>query len=275
MNDKPSEVEVIAYLYGELEGEEKLKLDRYFMEHPEEWQKVQRLQDTREVMSRVEEKEVIAPPVLMNEDSSTVSFWKSSWTRQVMAIAAGLVVVLVSARLLDLHISYSDQELRIGFGAQPSSGATLTAEQVQRMIDRSNEAEQSLIETQLSASQAKLDKTIQETLTSNGRQMQALANQVTAASQSQIREFVATLTRDQLTQMRDYVQLSAADQRKYADNLVTDFAKYLREQRTQDLNMYQTRFSRLEQTADEWKTETEQILASIISKGQKEQQNNY
>jgi hypothetical protein len=110
-----------------------------------------------------------------------------------------------------------------------------------------------------------LDQTVRTTLASNTSQIKDLVRKASNASQADIRNFVSTMQRDNLAQLRDYLQLSASDQRKYTDNLIVEFSKYLQEQRTQDLNMYQTRFSRLEQNTDQLKTETEQILASIIS----------
>lgn len=271
MSYKPSEVEMISWLYGELEGEDKLKVDRYFQEHPEEKQKLHELQSVRDVISHIGEKEVIAPPLFMDQGAKTVPLWKSTWVRNIMGVAAALVLLLVSARLVDLQVSYSERELRIGFGPNITRTHSLTEEEVKDLIQQSNIENQQ----QFDARQAKLDETIRKSLAANSQQIDALVKQVSTASQAQVREFVATLTRDHLAQTRDYVQLSAADQRKYADNLIMDFAKYLQEQRSQDLNMFQTRFSRLEQNTDELKTETEQILASIISNGQQTKQSNY
>jgi len=110
----------------------------------------------------------------------------------------------------------------------------------------------------------------------NNSSMKQMAKELSSVSRDEIRSFIATLQKDNLTQVRDYLQLSASDQRKYTDNLVVEFSKYLQEQRTQDLNMFQTRFSRLEQNTDQLKSETEQILASIVSNTpQQVQQSSY
>jgi hypothetical protein len=112
----------------------------------------------------------------------------------------------------------------------------------------------------------------------NSASVEKLAKQLSAtsaASKDDIRTFVASLQKEYLTQVNDYLQLSVNDQRKYTDNLVSEFSRYLQEQRTQDINMYQTRLSRLEQNTDDLKSETEQILASIISNTQQVQQSSY
>jgi hypothetical protein len=227
-------------------------VDKYFQENPEELKKMQHLRDVTSVMGSIEDKEVIAPPIFM-DDAKTISFWKSNSFRTVISIAASFLVLITAAKLLNLNISYSDNELRIAFGEKKeittpaTTSPSLTADDVQKMIDSS------------------LDQTVRTTLASNTSQIKDLVRKASNASQADIRNFVSTMQRDNLAQLRDYLQLSASDQRKYTDNLIVEFSKYLQEQRTQDLNMYQTRFSRLEQNTDQLKTETEQILASIIS----------
>ncbi len=69
MNYKPDENTLIAYLYGELDEKEQEKLGRYFQEHPEELKHVQSLAGVRDSLSTVNDKEVIAPPVFMEDHS--------------------------------------------------------------------------------------------------------------------------------------------------------------------------------------------------------------
>jgi len=74
--------------------------------------------------------------------------------------------------------------------------------------------------------------------------------------------------------MKDYFQLSAADQKKYMENLLVDFSSYLQEQRKQDLQFVQTKVNSLEKNNNQFKQETEQILTSLISNPGKKK-NNY
>ena len=86
------------------------------------------------------------------------------------------------------------------------------------------------------------------------------------ASQDQVRTFVASLQEDNLKLMKEYLQLSSSEQKTYVEALLVDFSKYLQEQRKQDFQLFQTRMSSIEKNTDQFKQETEQILASIISK---------
>jgi hypothetical protein len=85
------------------------------------------------------------------------------------------------------------------------------------------------------------------------------------ASQEQVKLFVSGLQNDNLKLMKDYLQLSSTEQKKYVENLLVDFSKYLQEQRNQDLKLFQTRVNSIEKNTDLFKQETEQIITSLIS----------
>jgi hypothetical protein len=281
MSYKPDESILISWLYGELDAAEKAKVEKYFQENPDELKKMRQFGDVSNIMGTIRDKEVIAPPLFMDDDKKVVSFWRTNSFRTITAIAASFLLLLVAARLLNTQASYSNGELRISFGrpttipAENTSIPGVTAQQVQQMIDESSRKNQENLETRLAENRTELDAAVRHSLVSNNAQINDLVKQASTASQTDIRAFVATLQRDNLAQMRDFLQLSASDQRKYTDNIIVEFSKFLNEQRTQDLNMVQTRFSRIEQNTDELKNETEQILASIISNSPQVQQSSY
>jgi hypothetical protein len=271
MSYKPDESILISWLYGELDEAERTKVETYFQENPEELKKVRQLGDVKDIMGSMRDKEVIAPPIIMDDKGGrVVSFWRSNSFRTVATIAASFLLLLIAAKLLDVQVTYGDNELKISFNKKAENkidtpvSSSLTALEVQQMIDQS-----------MAQNREELDEAIRANLANNTSQINDLVRQAANASQTDIRNFVSTLQRDNLAQMRDYLQLSAADQRKYTDNLIVEFSKFLQEQRSQDLTMFQTRFSRLEQNTDELKTETEQILASIISNSPQVQQSSY
>jgi hypothetical protein len=86
--------------------------------------------------------------------------------------------------------------------------------------------------------------------------------------------FVAGLQEQNLKLMQDYFKLSSSEQKKYMENLLTDFSSYLQEQRKQDLQLVQTKMNYLEQNNNQFKQETEQILTSLISSPNRNK-NNY
>jgi ribosomal protein L15E len=92
-----------------------------------------------------------------------------------------------------------------------------------------------------------------------------LLKESSAASQDQIREFVAGIQAENLKVVKSYFQMNSTEQKKYVEGLLVDFSKYLQQQRNDDLQVVQTQLKSLQQNTDLFKQETEQILTSIIS----------
>jgi len=269
MNYKPDEGTLISYLYGELSADEAAKVQVYLQANPEELQKWQALSNTKEVMSHVQDKEVIAPPIFM-DDTKVVSFWNNNYFKTVMSIAASVLFLMVAGKLLGTEINYQQGELKISFSgkkvqtenpAQP----LLTEDKVQEMIQSSLAKNNEVIAANWTEDQKRLSQSIRKNLDQNSRKIDELMKTASDASQEQVRGFVASLQNDNLKLMKDYFQLSAADQKKYTESLLVDFSEYLKEQRKQDLMILQTRVNSIEKNTDQFKQETEQILANIIS----------
>jgi hypothetical protein len=269
MNYKPDEGTLISYLYGELSADEALKVQAYLQAHPEALKKLQALGDTKNILHQVQDKEVIAPPIFM-DDAKVVSFWQNSYFKTMMSIAASLLFIMVAGRLLGTEINYSSGELKISFGGkkeQPTQlmQPSLTEDKVQEMIQSSLAKNNEVITTGWSEDQKKLSQSIRQNLDQNSKKIDALMKTASDASQEQVRGFVASLQNENLKLMKDYFQLSTTDQKKYTEGLLVDFSEYLKEQRRQDLMMLQTRVTSIEKNTDQFKQETEQILAGIIS----------
>lgn len=260
---------LMAYLYGELAATEAEKVQSYLQTHPEELKKLQGLVELRTVISHIQDQEVIAPPLFM-DDANVKPLWQSNYFKAVMSIAASLLFLMVAGKFLGTEISYSKGELAINFGGkkepvkeivQPS----LTEEKVKEMIQNSLASNNEIITSNWTEDQKRLSQSIRQNLDQNSKKIDALMKGAADASQAQVRGFVASLQNENLKLMKDYFQLSTADQKKYTEGLLVDFSEYLKEQRRQDLMILQTRVNSIEKNTDLFKQETEQILASIIS----------
>jgi small-conductance mechanosensitive channel len=269
MNYKPDEGMLMAYLYGELTATEAEKVQLYLQQHPEELKKLQGLGELRTVISHIQDQEVIAPPLFM-DDANVKPLWQSNYFKTVMSIAASLLFLMVAGKFLGTEISYSNGELAINFSGkkepikeivQPS----LTEEKVKEMIQNSLVSNNEVITANWTEDQKRLSQSIRQNLDQNSKKIDALMKGAADASQAQVRGFVASLQNENLKLMKDYFQLSTADQKKYTEGLLVDFSEYLKEQRRQDLMILQTRVNSIEKNTDQFKQETEQILASIIS----------
>ncbi len=284
MNYKPDEATLISYMYGELDAKETEKVLQYFQQNPEALQQFRQMADALDVMRTVEDKEVIAPPVFVDHDSHIKPFWQSAYFKTSMSIAASFMLILLASKLLGLEINYSSGELRIGFGgkqpirqeiAEPANTNLLTQSQVQEMIDSSLKKNNDVLAANWTETQQRLDKSIKNSLAQNSQKIDDLMKTTSQASEEQVRAFVANMQSDNLRLMKDYLQLSTKEQKQYVETLLVDFSSYLKEQRNQDLQLFQTRMTSIEKNTVQFKQETEQILASIISSGGKQLKNSY
>ncbi|MBL0742958.1 anti-sigma factor family protein [Chryseolinea lacunae] len=279
MSYKPTEHDLMAYLYGELEGDERAALEQYLLEHADARLELEKLQGLRRTLAQVKDKEVIAPPIFVG-DRQQHYFWHTPYFKTIVSIAASLLIVMLVGKLAGLNIRYQQNELKISFnGGAPetvpvapatapptiASAPTLTQQQVQDMINTSVQQNNAALQASLSATEQKLNASIRQSLALNSGQVDNLVKQASSASQQQVRDFVASLQTENAKLVKSYFQLSANEQKQYVEGLLVDFAKYLQQQRNDDLQIVKTQINSLQQNTDLFKQETEQILTSIIT----------
>lgn len=273
MSYKPDESVLMAYLYDELSGEERVLVEKYLLENPAALKELESLKFLRTVMTHVEDKEVIAPPIVI-EDSNQRFIWNAPYLKTIVSIAASLLLLMVAGSLMDIKLKYSDNQVSLSFGEQTeqvtapaTSGSGMTPEQVQQMINASMQQNNQVVQASFEESRQKLDASISKNLAMNSTKINNLVQQASRASQDEIRRYAASLQNQNQQLVKDYFQLSTNDQQKYIEGLLVDFSKYLQQQRNNDLETLQARLTGIEQNTTVFKQETEQILASIISNG--------
>lgn len=277
MNYKPDEATLMAYLYGELSPEETEKVQLYLQEYPDELAKLQSFKSVRDVMTHVQTKEVIAPPIIMAGDNVR-PLWQHTYVRVMVGMAASLFFLMVAGKILGTEIGYQQGELKISFGEKrvvTETAPALTEAQVQSMIETSLQKNNQVLTANWNEEQKKLSRSIASNLDLNSKRIDGLMKTASQASQEQVRTFVASLQSENLKLVKDYFKLSTEDQKKYMESLLVDFSSYVKEQRKQDLMLMQTRVASLEKNTDQFKQETEQILASIISTPLSKNKNSY
>jgi hypothetical protein len=277
MSYKPDEKDWMAYLYDEMEEEDKRKFEKYMLQHPEARQELEKYQNLRKILFSAEDKEVIAPPIFVSDNPWANSrgrqlFWHTPYFRMITTVAASLLVVILVGKLTGTQLMVSDHEFRLTFGDVPPTSpvpagntASLSPEQVQQMINASVERNNTLVQASLEETQKKLDASIRSNLAQSSGKIDRLVREASSASQDQIRQFVDGIRAENMEQVKDYFQLTSTEQKKYIENILVDFVKYHQEQRNNDLRLVQTRMSSIEQDTDLFKQETEQILSSIIT----------
>jgi chemotaxis protein histidine kinase CheA len=264
MNYKPDEATMIAYLYGELGDTERRQVEEYLQHHPEEKNRMQDWSFTRSALAGIADKEVIAPPIVLDEPKQ-VPLWRERPVRMSLGIAASLILFLVAARLLGASATVSSGELRIGFGPVEKPAPSLTKDEVSAMINTSLQGNNQVLQAAWSDERKAVEASIQQNLKVNSGKIDRLMQAASEASEDQVRKFVSQMQNDNLKLMKDYMQLSASGQKEYIESLLVDFSAYLQEQRKQDLQMLQAKVNKVEYNTDQFKQETEQILTSLIT----------
>jgi hypothetical protein len=274
MNYKPDEKDWMAYLYGEAEGSEKEKMDQYLLENAEARKEFEKFQNLRKMMATVEDKEVIAPPIII-EGSHQRFLWNTPYLRMIVSIAASLLLIILVGKATGTRVSMNGNEFKLSFGAESGlpiqtpaeqNGPTaLTADEVQQMINKSLTANNSQIESSWEESQKKLNASIRQNLAMNSAKVDEVLKSASVATQEQIRNYVASIQAENMQQVKDYFQMTSAQQKTYIESLLVDFDKYLQQQRNNDLQLVQTRLHSIEENTNVFQQETEQILTSIIA----------
>ena len=271
MSYKPDEKDWMDYLYGELEGEDKERFEQYLIQNPSAQKELEKFKGLREVLSHAEDKEVIAPPIVLGETRQRF-IWNAPYFKTIISIAASLILVMLCAKLLDIRVSKSDNQFTLSFGEPPKvetpveiPDASLTQDQVQQMINASLENNNVAMQSNWKENEARLTASIRKNLSINSEKVDQLVRQASMASQEQIQQYVLGMQDQNMKVVKDYFQLTSAEQKKYIENLLVDFASYLQQQRNNDLQLVETRLNSIEKNTNIFKQETEQILTSIIS----------
>jgi hypothetical protein len=267
MKHNMNEETLMAYLYGESNAEERERVEKYFSENPGELQKYKELLFVRNAMSKVEDKEVIAPPIFMDDEKPVISLWRSGFVRYSAGIAAAFVIVMIGAKLLGLQMSYSGNQFTLSFGAPAVKEANtgLSPEQVQAMISSALSQNNQAVQASWDASQTRMKETLQQNVALTSQKIDEITKSVASASQEEIRQYMQSLRSENNQIVQDYIRLSSNDQKQYIESLLVDFSKYMQEQRNQDLNVLSTRLNTLEEDNTLFRQEAGQILTSLIS----------
>jgi hypothetical protein len=268
MSYKPSEQELMAFLYDELDGPERERVEQYLLENPEAKEELDKLRGVSSLLGSIKDKEVIAPPIFMG-DTHQPRFWEAPYFKTVMSIAASLIIVILVGRFSGTNMSLSGNEFKLSFGktqqAQENTIPKLSPAEVQKMINESLQANNQELHSSWKESQEKLAQSISKNLVVSSDKMNDVVRQASSASKEQIQEYVSTLQADNMKLVKDYFTLTSGEQKQYIEGLLVDFAKYLQQQRRDDLQLVQLRLNNIEQNNTAFKQETEQILTSIIT----------
>ena len=271
-----NEETLISYLYGESNADERVEVEKYFMENPNELAKYKELLFVKDTLGKVVDKEVIAPPIFMDDERPTIPLWRSGFIRMAVGIAAAFVMVMLGAKLMGVQMNYSGNEFTLSFGdpvvkeVEPGVSPLQVQEMINNALHKNNEFVQASWDD--SQSRVKADLINNTTLTT--QKINEINQAAALESQEQIRRFMQNLQGENNRALQEYIRLSSNDQKQYIESLLVDFSKYMQEQRNQDLNIMNARLNTLEEDNTLFRQEASQIITSLISNNNSEVKRN-
>jgi hypothetical protein len=262
-----NEETLISYLYGESNAEERVEVEKYFMENPSELVKYKELLFVKETMGRVVDKEVIAPPLFMSDEKPAIRLWNSGFIRFSIGIAAALVIVMFGAKLMGVQMNYSGNEFTMSFGEPvvKEADSGVSPNEVQDMINTALHKNNQAVQASWEDSQSRMHEELKMNSQLTTKKINEINQAAALESQEQIRRFIQNLQVENSQTLQNYIQLSTADQKQYIESLLVDFSKYMQEQRNQDWNIMNARLNTLEEDNSLFRQEAGEILTSLIT----------
>ena len=268
MSWKPSEAEIIDYLYDNVKPTERDAFAQKLTENPEVKQEVDEIAKTLNLLPILEDEEVI-PTLRFNApiQSKRANERERVWLYPV-SIAASITLLLITGYLTQFQISFNEGGINIGFFSnEPSEVQHITKEDVDLLIaDRLDKTAHDLrkemgnIKSNF-ASELEGNKRITE------QQISQLARQrqTTPAEDEQILNYMAQLRESNREMMQNFYKVSVEEQQEVLRNILFDYSSFLEEQRMEDLQIIQTNLLNIKNRSELKQEETDKLLANIIS----------
>ncbi|WP_420315902.1 anti-sigma factor family protein [Ekhidna sp.] len=263
MNYKPEESTLIAYIYNELSESERKKVEAYLSGNEKAKLELDELRSTLSIIGKLEDKEVDVPTFTFNDTSHLVIGSKNqNWWKIPLSIAASIALLMVVGYLTSFKVSSQEGEIKIAFGEiENANDLTFTESQVKAMISEALDQNNQLVNQKIENTQADLVNQMNQ----NDPELdQKLLNNYLVRLRSYNAETIAGLLEE-----------SEQEQRRYTDQVIQDFAIFLDLQRQDDMELIQTQFENINENAERFSMQTDQILTNLMTSENTQIDNQY
>ncbi len=231
MSYKPTNEDLAAYLYGELDESTRAQVDQYFKEHPEARTELEGMEETRILMSQWEDEEVpLIPGFIQPHENSEWLYW-----RKYVAIAATLLLIITFGWVSKFNVSYDENGFRAGF---TESADGLSMEQVADLMARERENILSEVHSDMRGMQVSIDD--------NRSFMENSIEKFSELPEDQINNLLNEQKQQILAEMNQLSNKLTDDYREVFRQLVVSFSNNFETQRIQDLRNVEAAFNDLE-----------------------------
>ena len=241
MSYKPDESTLISFLYNELSREEEQKVKTYLASDTKAKKELDEIRHTMGIMGKLEDKEVEAPSFVYDKSAQVIipdnTKQNNSW-KSILAIAASISLLLIVGYLTRFNVSNKDG-FQISFGDQNSPAEnTLDEENLRSWMEQSLASNNELLLSRINE--------VEQSFDDKASQLNGNVNQVNyKIDQELIDQYVDQISRENREIILSLLETSNRDQQKYLDEVLTDFANYVDQQRQNDFDWIQNQFTQI------------------------------
>ena len=264
MEFKVDESKIMDYLYGNLSVEEMQKMQEAISKDEKLQQEIEEISQVMGFMGKLEDKEVDVPTfVFENEEKKDLTFFYTDVFKWVSSIAAGLLLLLISAYVTGFHVSKNSDGIMLGFkNTDQSTG--VSKEEVRDILQEVLTEYNQNHDEKLTALESKLSSDIEASKEENMSSIAAYLTANTEESMTLMKRYIQSSTKDNQQMIADYFKVSSEQQQEYLNTVMTDFTKFYNTQRKNDLEVIKTGLLEYKSTNDLKQYETEVVLANLI-----------
>jgi|GEM_PF-2981776 len=285
MKNKPDPAQLISYLYGELQGEEKRQFEARLAASPE---LAEELRETGQLLGDLHPLPdveappppvFLAPPVVAAPENAPVAGSGSRLGRlaqAVLAVAAGLSLLLVAGALTRTDITLNRDGLAVRFGAERAAPASETAE-MRKLVAGLKDDIRSLKRENADVQAVRIRQElagIRQTLTElKGRVEQERSRPPVQAaagksrrqvSEAQLNQLLASLSEENLRLIEEAFQAAGEQQQRQLQESLAGFANYLNRIRAEDTELVLASIEELDRKSESKFRETDQVIDALL-----------
>lgn len=234
---------LMAYLYDELSAEEKKSFEEELKSNADLKEKLETLRQTRKVISSSTEQKVSAPP-FTELIYPTKKAHQASPIKWVASVAASLLILLLSAKLMGLSVVIDENGTAISFNQTVNREDYIRKDQVDQMIQSSLASYEEKMDQKIDSREQKQTQLFQTALTNN---------------QKIINTSLQDFKQDNKHMMMNYFNQNTAQQQQYMSSLMSDYTNYVEQRRSEDMQYVLAKINLLETDNDLLELETNQL----------------
>ncbi|WKK81447.1 anti-sigma factor family protein [Marivirga arenosa] len=240
---------IMDYLYDELGPKDKTAFENELSQNPDLKEELEAFQSTQNIMGSWEDEKVSAPP-FFNVYKTEPPKNSQNGYKWFISIAASFLILMLAAKFTGLEISSQDNDFRIAFNQNSTDQNQLNQQEVQKMMGQVL---------------ANYEQKLEEKRVEDKQELKSYLAKQSNQNKAIIDNYLTSLQQNNLQLMETYWKESNEQQQVYTEQLLSDFAEYVQEQRQEDMDYLFAKMELMESDKDLFKIETGQMINALAS----------